>query len=113
MWRIPVIFSLDYDDTYTKDPEFWNSFIALAAVANHEVYCVTFRFPHELAQLYQTIGKVIGDERVIATSHRSKRVHMERLNIEVDVWIDDLPELIVDPVNTRFYDPAARVKAGK
>ena len=108
-----MIFSLDYDDTYTKDPFFWDGFIAHAKMFGHKVYCVTFRFPHELAQLYQTIGKVIGDDHVIATSHRSKRVHMERLNIQVDVWIDDLPELIVDPVNTRFYDPAARVKAGK
>ena len=108
-----MIFSLDFDDTYTKDPEFWDEFVRLAHTKGHTVYCVTFRFQHELQKLWESIGQVIGEHMVIATSHQSKRVHMERLNIQVDVWIDDLPELIVDPINTRFYDPTARQRAGK
>lgn len=108
-----MIFSLDFDDTYTKDPEFWHQFVKLCHARGHIVYCVTFRFPHELANVWASIGQLIGEHMVVATSHQSKRVHMERLNIQVDVWIDDLPELIVDPVNTRFYDPTARRLAGK
>jgi hypothetical protein len=37
--------ALDYDGTYTVDPQFWEDFITLAKVRGHEVVCVTKRGP--------------------------------------------------------------------
>ena len=39
--------SLDFDDTYTRDPAFWNSFIVGARGRGHHVYLVTARTPEQ------------------------------------------------------------------
>ena len=79
--------SLDYDDTYTKDPLFWNRFISLCTGSGHEVMIVTYRdeglpINHEL------------DIPVFYTAYKSKRKFMENAGHPIDVWIDDSPETI-------------------
>jgi hypothetical protein len=79
--------SLDYDGTYTEDPVLWDKFIDLLQLRDHEVMVVTFRgddtpIDHEM--------KV----PVYYTAAHPKREWMEGLGIKIDVWIDDLPELI-------------------
>ena len=39
--------ALDYDDTYTQDPELWLRFVKDALERNHDVRVVTMRFPFE------------------------------------------------------------------
>lgn len=78
---------LDYDDTYTKDPRFWNSFIVLAKNHGHEISIVTYRdkslpIDHELPI------------PVVYTGYRAKRKFMEDLGSPIDIWIDDSPETI-------------------
>lgn len=88
--------SLDFDETYTRDVEFWNKFIALAKQHNHNIYCVTLRSPHQSQEVLDSIGKYIGIENCHFTSMGAKKPHMWTENIRIDVWIDDMPTLIED-----------------
>ena len=42
-----MIIALDYDDTYDRDPPFWDQVIAAAARCGHTVIVVTMRHEHE------------------------------------------------------------------
>ncbi len=69
--------ALDYDGTYTADPELWNAFIKNAIDRGHEMVCVTMRCPHEAIQM---------PIPVIYTSRKAK------FEFAPDaIWIDDKP----------------------
>jgi hypothetical protein len=76
----PMRISIDYDGTYTRDPDFWNQVIRMAQQRGHEVKCVTMRFPNEAVDMPCD---------VIYTSRQSKRNFFP-----ADVWIDDQPFFI-------------------
>lgn len=38
-----LTFSLDFDDTFTADPELWAVFVKVATFRGHRFYCVTAR----------------------------------------------------------------------
>ena len=44
-----MLIALDFDETYTRDPEFWDIVIANATQRGHAVICATMRkdVPHE------------------------------------------------------------------
>lgn len=85
---------LDFDDTYTRDPAGWDEFIRYFHSRGHRIYCVTFRFPEQSQQVYDSIGKVIGNYNCHFTAYTAKRKYMQSKNIMIDVWIDDMPILI-------------------
>ena len=91
-----MIIAIDYDDTYTRDPLLWNWFIQEAMSRDHVVYCVTARHERQIDEVKDTIGLVIGADRCIATGSESKRRFVYDLDIIPDVWIDDIPESIID-----------------
>jgi hypothetical protein len=96
--------SLDFDDTYTRDPYMWDKFIELAHSVGHKVYCVTARcdeYHPERDEVYETIGKLIGKERCIFTCGRAKRPETYKHKISIDVWIDDMPDAITE--NNRLF----------
>lgn len=85
--------SIDFDDTYTRDPEMWDLFIELAKHRGHTVYCVTARDPSKINkdEVYSSIGRRIGKENCYFTDRMAKSKFMYDHNINIDVWIDDLP----------------------
>jgi len=85
--------ALDFDDTYTRDPMFWDQFIANAKSRGHDVRIVTFRKSRMTDPIFETIGIP-----VIFTEFTQKRSHCNKIGWFVDVWIDDSPEFIVNPV---------------
>lgn len=90
--------SIDFDDTYTRDPLLWNEFARQARKAGHTVYCVTARaseYKDETQEVWDTLGAVIGKDKCIFTGGRSKRLFCQILNIHIHVWIDDMPEAVV------------------
>lgn len=90
-----MLISLDYDDTYTRDPEMWNAFIALAHSVGHEVIVVTMRHPTELAIVNQQLEDKV--KAIYPTSGRQKRKFMRDVHkLLPHVWIDDMPEFIAD-----------------
>jgi hypothetical protein len=84
--------SLDYDHTYTQDPELWNDIIKIMQAAGHRVYCVTARYHWESREVMDTVGKLCP---VYFTERKAKKPYMLSLNILIDVWIDDTPQAIL------------------
>jgi hypothetical protein len=89
--------SIDYDDTYTKDPLLWNWFAQQALDRGHKVYCVSARSTQHMDDPKMTIGRIISAENCFGTGLRPKRKFMNEVQkIKIDVWIDDMPEMIVE-----------------
>jgi hypothetical protein len=80
------VIAVDYDDTYTADPELFSSFIKAAQARGHLVVIVTARHSNKPVS-------VEGCE-VFYTDGAPKASHMNAAGLEVDIWIDDWPELI-------------------
>lgn len=92
--------SIDYDDTYTKDPLMWNWFAQSALDRGHEVYCVSARHLQQMDDPKNTIGRVIGADKCFGTGMLTKKEYMWEVHkIHIDVWIDDMPEMIVSKVD--------------
>jgi hypothetical protein len=99
--------SIDFDDTYTRDPQLWNEFISIAKAAGHKVYCVTARgesFPDEVTEVLSTIGVLVGVDNCIFTDGKQKRQFCLNRNIHISVWIDDMPEAIPHGNDRLFPD---------
>lgn len=88
-------FALDFDDTFTKDPELWYNFIDDAQRRGHNVYVVTLRDEktqgREVKEALQSRA-----DGLFFTSLKSKRKFMQERGIRIHVWIDDKPDYIVD-----------------
>lgn len=85
--------ALDFDDTYTRDPELWDQFIFTARARGHDIRVVTFRKTTMRDRALDNIGIP-----VIYTGYQQKRQFTNKMGWIVDVWIDDSPEFIVNPV---------------
>jgi hypothetical protein len=83
--------ALDFDDTYTEDPELWDRFIGDAQRQGHTMFICTAR---NQAKHGGEIESVFPGLEVIYSNGGKKREAMQRENISVSVWIDDMPELI-------------------
>lgn len=89
-----MIIAIDYDNTYTADPETFNKVIAIFKEAGHDVICVTGRDDGVLGvPVRNSIGKLIP---VIFAGSTWKREAAKKRGYIVDVWIDDMPGMI-DP----------------
>jgi hypothetical protein len=75
--------ALDYDNTITRDPELWSSFVREAIARGHEVSIVTSRRPN--MPCFESDPGV----PVIYCSFTAKARHYQ-----ADVWIDDDPRHI-------------------
>lgn len=90
-----MLISLDYDDTYTVDPEFWQAVVALGIAHGHRFVCVTGRHepPDPLREPPLPKGVPI-----VCTSGTPKYRAAKRKGYEVDVWIDDMPGTVDAPL---------------
>lgn len=88
-----MIIAIDYDNTYTADPESFNKIIKILLDQNHQVICVTGREDAGVmaAPVMESIGKLVP---VIFAGKEWKRDAAKRRGWNVDVWIDDSPEYI-------------------
>lgn len=86
-----MLISLDYDNTYTRDPQLWDQFIDLATQAGHTVICVTMR---------QNGGKLCFNRviELVCTAGKAKVEYCKSRDILVDIWIDDQPHRLVTDV---------------
>ena len=83
-----VKIAIDYDFTYTADPDFWDAVIRLGRERGHQFICVTGR--DEPPGLHERQIPV----QVICSPSRFKcSAALERGHV-VDVWIDDAPGTI-------------------
>lgn len=96
--------SLDFDNTYTRDPALWNAFIQDAIARGHKVYCVTMRSIQQSKEVLDTVGQYVGESRCYFTTMQSKRNYMYAKGISIDVWIDDMPDAILRGVDNEVND---------
>lgn len=81
--------SLDYDNTYTRDPETWIKVINTFQAAGHNVYVVTMRSKEEGKPVTEALaGRADG---VFFTNRKAKAKFMYDRGISIDVWLDDMP----------------------
>ena len=87
-----MIFALDFDGTYTADPELWDQWVRLCRKRGHRVYVVTMRYPSESVpdELAESV------DRVIYTGRRAKKQLLDARGISIDIWIDDRPEFLFE-----------------
>ncbi|PRZ45397.1 hypothetical protein [Paraburkholderia fungorum] len=83
--------SLDFDGTYTEDPDRWNQFIDSFLAAGHTVQIITMRHQHEANRALKDLAKKIP---VHYTSRQAKENYATEKGIHIDVWIDDNPRWI-------------------
>lgn len=82
--------SLDYDNTYTRDPWAWNGFIRMFREMGHKIYVVTMRYEENEGHI---VKKELADkvDGIFFTSRKAKKSFMFEQGISIDVWIDDIP----------------------
>ncbi len=87
--------ALDYDGTYTADPELWLNFVKIAQSRGHKVVCVTMRYQHEIeaADFDPRLKELV---TVFPTGREAKKKHMRMKGWNIDIWIDDVPEWIFE-----------------
>lgn len=86
-----MIIAIDYDNTYTGDPETWDNVIKTFQAAGHTVICVTARSEAMGLAVLNTIGKLIP---VLFCESAWKREYALSKGYKVDVWVDDMPEYV-------------------
>jgi hypothetical protein len=98
-----MILGIDFDDTITKDENCWIEVIKTFIKFGHEVMVVTARTENEknISEV-KCFTEKIGQIRTIFSDHLSKKDFCEKLNIKIDIWIDDKPEAVVFDRTVRY-----------
>lgn len=94
-----MLFGIDYDETWTKDPEFWFQFLELAEKKGHKAVIVTGRNKPSFGSSGTWTGEPIeiavkGKLPVVYAGNNTKREAANKAGYKVDVWIDDSPYYI-------------------
>jgi hypothetical protein len=77
--------NIDYDGTYTNNPDMWDEIIETMNKYGCKVYCITKRY-----------GKLDERKPQVPTIHamKSKLEASVASGINIDIWIDDKPQSI-------------------
>lgn len=86
--------SLDYDNTFTSDPNFWSNFVKTCP---YKVYCITSRNDtyenlQEIKRAFSNYGITIP---IIMCNYAPKIEVCKQRGIDIDIWIDDDPRGIL------------------
>lgn len=84
--------SLDYDNTYTRDPECWNKVIDTFQQSGHNVYVVTMRNKEESKPVTEALASRV--QGIFFTNRKAKAKFMFDRGISIDVWLDDMPYFV-------------------
>lgn len=95
-----MLIALDYDDTFTRDPAAWISFIELMNSHGHVVVCATMR------NASQGVPGMPEHVAVIYTFSQAKKPYLRNMGIRPDIWIDDRPEWILQNAASHSGRPA-------
>lgn len=85
--------ALDFDDTFTADPSLWIDFITSAKARGHDVACVSYRYETAKQEILDALSHI--GIAIFCNGGVAKRSYMSSIGIEPDIWIDDMPELII------------------
>jgi hypothetical protein len=97
-----VNISLDYDDTFTRDKSLWSIFAHRAKGHGHDVRFVTFRKSGMNNEDIEYDAKQLSIP-ILYTAGKRKRQYCYEQGFMVHVWIDDMPEIIVEDHGDLLY----------
>ena len=90
--------SIDFDETFSKDPTMWGEFATKSAADGNTVVMITRRedTPENQAIVEGALGKYAEafTEVLLIGAAMQKADGAKAAGINVDVWIDDSPETI-------------------
>lgn len=87
--------AVDYDDTYTADPELWYDFMRTAQDRGHKVFICTYR--DDRYDVDAELSYLEVQFEIVYTRGVAKKWWCEQFGPgEVDIWIDDKPERIYE-----------------
>lgn len=90
-----TVFSFDYDNTISRDPEGFLGVMDFLRNRGHAIYVVTARRPEIHPEDFEFL--IDRGYKVIFTRHISKLKWMEEVEkIHVDVWVDDCPDAVLN-----------------
>jgi basic membrane lipoprotein Med (substrate-binding protein (PBP1-ABC) superfamily) len=87
-----IHFALDYDNTATEDIELWKNFIEMCRARKHQVFIVTARYPNNIKDIEANFP----DVEIIPCSGRYKNQVVQENALSIDIWIDDMPQIIME-----------------
>lgn len=87
--------ALDFDGTFTADPQLWLTFIIAAEDAGHEVRIVTMRCAVKDGINWMAVGFTDPPAKVVWCDGHAKREWCRQIGWEPDIWIDDDPYSLV------------------
>lgn len=103
-----MIIALDYDRTYKLEPELFLNIVRLFVEAGHTVYAITTGSYQESLGIDPRLRKLA--KSVLATNHQSKFDFVKRMDIWIDIWINDDPAAIFDHYLSTLEPPVKRLQ---
>jgi hypothetical protein len=96
MWKHKDAIAIDFDDTFTADPEVWSNIIRLLQLHGYTIICATSRkFSHwEECHLKENLPIGV---KIVFCGNKFKRPACKAAGYNVTIWIDDTPEGIGGP----------------
>ena len=86
-----LTFAIDFDDTFSADPDLWRQLVPIMQWRGHTCVLVTNR-PEDMGN---DVRAEVGDLMpIVFAGVWSKRSAAHRAGYDVDIWIDDSPEYI-------------------
>ena len=92
-----MIVAIDYDNTYSADPETFDKLIKVLQDAEHIVICVTGRSDDGIMgePVKQSIGRLVP---IVFAGDEWKAYAAKRRGYDVNVWFDDMPQMIAPQI---------------
>ena len=85
--------AIDYDDTFSADPSLWREFVKIATGRRYGHRCVLVT--NRTEDMGNDVRAEVGDLMpIVFAGVFSKRSMAALVGYNVDIWIDDSPELI-------------------
>jgi hypothetical protein len=92
----PSVIAIDYDGTYTVDPDLWRAFIERAQARGHTVVMVTGRSNE--GQFGAEVRRDVRGLVPIVFAAQMWKWHAAQLaGFDVAIWIEDHPETVCKP----------------
>lgn len=88
-----MLIALDYDDTFTRDPDRWYAAMNLMKMGGHTIIGVTMRSPGQMGNVSLRYTELC--DKIYCTSLHAKKPFLEKMGVFPHVWIDDTPEFIL------------------
>ena len=98
--------AIDFDDTFTADPDTFRKIIQLFLDAGHRPLIVTGREADEKIAIWRYVDvpemrpSWVSDIPVFCTGGQPKEAFMRKQGIAIDIWVEDCPAAVY---MTRVY----------